>query len=377
MKILFCSPNPLDRKLGAPKVLIELAEEMTKLGCECTLVSDKDTCPEIDQYQGLGKNLMYMEALRDFLKRESANFDVVDYEHRYLPYSRNLFPKKPLFVARSVMLFQHLERIKFPRFSGLRSWIGFLTKEPSRRKEQKTMIGYCDQTCKEADLINVSNDYDKVELIRRGFEADKILVVPYGLTESRFSVFKNIGLQIPPQPRVAFVGTFDVRKGAKEFPEIFQIVLKNIPQVKFRLIGARYRSPDEILNHFPKNLHSAIELVTHFEPEELPSILNECSVGIFPSYLEGFGFGVLEMLAAAIPVIGYDAPGVPMMLTNEYLVPSGDARAMAEKVVHLLKDKEKLSISRAWAKTRAQDFPWSRAAKITFEAYGARLAQKN
>ena len=76
------------------------------------------------------------------------------------------------------------------------------------------------------------------------------------------------------------------------------------------------------MNYFPKKLRGYIEVIPQFHPDELPILLSSCSLGIFPSYLEGFAFGVLEMLAAALPVIAYDTPGAPMMVPEQYLVPS-------------------------------------------------------
>ena len=41
------------------------------------------------------------------------------------------------------------------------------------------------------------------------------------------------------------------------------------------------------------------------------------SAGAFPSHCEGFPFGVLEMLAAGLPVVAYRAPGAPMMIGGQ------------------------------------------------------------
>ena len=42
MRILFCTPAPLMKSLGAAKVVVELAEEMQELGWDCDLVSIRD-----------------------------------------------------------------------------------------------------------------------------------------------------------------------------------------------------------------------------------------------------------------------------------------------------------------------------------------------
>jgi glycosyltransferase involved in cell wall biosynthesis len=92
--------------------------------------------------------------------------------------------------------------------------------------------------------------------------------------------------------------------------------------------------------------------------------------------LEGFGFGVLEMLAASIPVIAYDSPGPPMMLPPQYLVPKGDIKSMSGKVINLLHNRKKLDNARIWAKQQSKQFNWQTIAKITRETYLNFLTQK-
>ena len=75
------------------------------------------------------------------------------------------------------------------------------------------------------------------------------------------------------------------------------------------------------------------------------------------------------MLAASIPVIVYNCPGPGMMLPEEYLVPRGDIKSMSNKVITLLKDKQRLYVARKWAKKRSQDFCWEDIAKKTSDTY--------
>jgi glycosyltransferase involved in cell wall biosynthesis len=75
------------------------------------------------------------------------------------------------------------------------------------------------------------------------------------------------------------------------------------------------------------------------------------------------------MLAAALPVVAYDAPGASMMLSPEYLVARGDAAELSQKVTRLLTQPERLRSARAWAKARSADFSWERSARATSDLY--------
>jgi glycosyltransferase involved in cell wall biosynthesis len=109
--------------------------------------------------------------------------------------------------------------------------------------------------------------------------------------------------------------------------------------------------------------------VPRFAAEALPELLAPCSVGIFPSYVEGFGYGVLEMLAASLPVIAYDVPGPPMMLPPEYLVGRGDVAGLSARVVALLRDPARLADARSWARERSRQFCSQEIAGATSAIY--------
>ena len=376
MKILFCSQTALDARLGAPKAIMELAASLEALGCRCRLVSDEETSGgALRGLTGYRRGREYARSLGRFLERHAGDYDAVDYDHVHLPFSRRRFAPSTLFVARSPLLIYRLERIRIPRAPGVRPLVGAIVKWPARRANVKLLVRRSLRTCREADLVNVSNDDDRLELVRRGIDTSKIATLPFGLDDARLSAFGACSSSPPEVTRVAFVGTFDARKGAHEFPEIVRRVVASVPACKFRLLGARYRSEGEVLAAFPSDLRSHIEVISNYEPSELPGLLADCSVGIFPSHMEGFGFGVLEMLAASLPVVAYDAPGPPVMLPPEYLVPAGAAAAMAARVVALLMNPVALLAARAWARTRAGEFTWRRAAKLTLDIYTERLAR--
>ncbi|OLP18789.1 hypothetical protein BST81_08600 [Leptolyngbya sp. 'hensonii'] len=368
MKILFCIATPKTRELGAPKILLELAEEMEPLGWHCDILCPLDFVS--DRYDAIQVFWNYHLLLRDYLQQHAADYDVVEYDHGFLPFPRSDFPSQTLFVTRAVLLAHHFDRIKIPSArswkSRLRSWLTLGRDDRQRR----LTLERAPRTVAEADLVNVANQDDRAELIRQGIPAEKIVVIPYGMSQSSRPQFDAIPELPPAEPVVAFVGTFDDRKGAADFPAIVAAIAAQVPAVRFRLLGTA-RSADRVLAHFPQRLRPQIEVVPTYAAADLPQLLTGCAVGIFPSYLESFGFGVLEMLAAAIPVIAYDAPGPPMMLPPEYLVPPGETTALAAKVIHLLHHPQELTTARRLARQRSRQFCWPEIAQQTSQLYQA------
>lgn len=368
-RILFCSRTPLVEHLGASKVLIELAQEMRGLGWEADIVGPDALS---------ARSNTYPLALRQYLIENAHRYDVVDYDHEALPFSRADFPSGPLLVARSVLLIHHLPLIFLPRLPGIRRALSQTVHDPGRRRQVAGRVRQAQRTVEQADLVNVSNDHDRAELLRHGIPPERLVVLPFGMSASRRKLFDQIPASSPRTPRVSFVGTFDRRKGAGDFPKIFASIARSISDVDFLLLGTRGLVPTaaEVRRSFPRRLRSRLEVHERFDPADLPYLLRGASVGIFPSYFEGFGFGVLEMLAASIPVIAYDAPGPPMMLPKDWLVPRGDALALGTKVINMLQDPKGLLTARARAKAISERFSWSAVARATSEIYMRQIAAR-
>ncbi|MBI3652540.1 MAG: glycosyltransferase family 4 protein [Acidobacteria bacterium] len=372
MKILFCSPTQLSKELGAAKVTLELAEEMARLGWQCEFLSPTDCAPQTERHE----NSRYQRYLREQLQKLAGEFEVVEYDHSQLPFPRRDFPAAPLFVARSVLLAHHFANIAIPHDTSMKSKFHQLLQGRQQATQRQQDLADAHRTVSEADLVNVLNEDDQVELVRCGIPKEKIVVLPGGISPNRRALFDGISSELPPAPVVAFIGTFDTRKGATDFPTLVQRICAAIPNVGFRLLGT-YKDVATVRAAFPKPLRQRLDVVSQYHPDELPELLAPCSVGLFPSYIEGFGLGVLEMLAASIPVIAYHTPGPPMMLPAQYLVQRGDTTAMSDKVIQLLQDRGQLQLARRWAKQRSQEFCWQRIATQTSEIYTTRWLQKN
>jgi glycosyltransferase involved in cell wall biosynthesis len=344
MRILMCSPHPLVRELGAPKVLIELAEALREIGVTCDVVGPSDARP-------------------------AAEYDVVELDHEAasLP-CEGAAGARVLIVARSVLLVDHLDHVPLP---WLRRARGSIRRRARFRRAEVTL-----RAC---DLINVSNDDDKAALVRRGYAADKIVVLPFGLSAARRAAFEercNVSIPADGRRRIAFVGTFDYRKGARDFGRIAEVVCFSGAEMRLLGTAGMFQTEAEVLRFFPRSVRAKVEVVPRFNPDDLPTLLADCATGVFPSYYEGFGFGVLEMLAAAIPVIAYDAPGPSMMLPRDWLMPPGNTFAMSAITLELLRDPELLARERVRARQFSNRFDWLDIARRTVRAYENAMARR-
>jgi glycosyltransferase involved in cell wall biosynthesis len=374
-RILLCSPTPIKATLGASKVYIEAAEGFRRLGWEVSLAGPDEVAG------GKSVDLLFEQPhyLRSYLRKHADAFDVVEYEHHALPFPRGDFSSCPLFVARSVLTAHAQLEADIPAGPTLRSRVRKLLFGSSGSRWLKRIVPQADRTLEAADLINVSNASDVRTLARHGHRPDKIVVFPFGLFPERSAAFRPTAEVIAAPAKIAFLGSFDPRKGMVDLPRIATRVIGKLPGVVFKLIGTAgmISTAEGVLTCFSRNVRPNVQVIPRFEPDELPELLADCTAAVFPSRVEGFPFGVLEMLAAGLPVMAYDVPGPPMMLPPEFLVPRGDAVALADKLLKLLADRNRLIDVRRWARRRSLDFGWDETIGQTARSYRQRLAARH
>ncbi len=380
-RLLLCTHGVLSKRLGAVKPMIELAEAMRPHGWEATVWGRDDLAPaDLAPAAAAGPaDAWYPAALRARLRREAADYDVVDYDQTDLPFPRAEFPADTLMVARSVLLVLHLLTTPIRTGPSARQRVGAVLKRRRRRADLERVAATAARTLAEADLVNVSNRHDRHALVAAGMDPGKVAVLPFGIGRDRMAAFDAVPVGVPAgPPTVAFVGTFDYRKGGREMPAVLARLAAAVPGVRLRLLGTAgmFATAADVLAHFPRRLRPRVEVVPRFDPADLPRLLADCWAGIFPSHLEGFPFGVLEMLAAALPVVAYDAPGPPEMLPADWLVPVVDADAMAARMAGWLSDPAALADARRAARGRAAPFTWDAIAGQTAGIYERHLAAR-
>ena len=379
-KILFCCPYLIDSTLGGAKVYIEAANSLKNLGWDVKIISPDDLgTSKLSQLPEMEKLSKYSIALNNYLIKNSHLYDVIEYEHLYLPFPRSNYAQKTLMVARSILLTHQFTTFSIPHFSTLRSLVGKYLKKYSREREFSKKLSHANLTFAACDFINVPNHQDKEILIKFNIDEKKIRVLPYGLTNQRFLDLSNSYLKSNKiKNEIAFVGTFDLRKGAKEFPDIIRNISNEIPDVIFKLLGtsAMFPTKESILSYMPKDLHKYLDIIPKFSPQDLPDLLTNSKLGIFPSHMESFGFGILEMMAAGIPVVAYEVPGPDELLPKSLLVKRGDHCEMAKKIIALLKSNDFYNPIPTEMIAKAKTFSWENTAIETNKAYLEFIRQK-
>ncbi|MEL6863923.1 MAG: glycosyltransferase family 4 protein [Bacteroidota bacterium] len=169
--------------------------------------------------------------------------------------------------------------------------------------------------------------YDGIDLKRFGHQASGRLQKALNLKED-WPIIANVAAIAPPKDYFTFVDT------AYEF-------LQRGRFAYFLLIGGDGGEQAAVEQYIlEKGLGSHI-LLTGFR-EDIPEILPEIDLFLFTSKSEGLGSTLLDVMAAARPIVATDTGGIPELVKAEYnglLAPVGDAPKLAAQLVRLLDDE--------------------------------------
>ena len=188
----------------------------------------------------------------------------------------------------------------------------------------------------------VRADGSRVRIVHNGIDLESYAPDPGSAVLRR-----EYGLD-PERPTVGMVGVLVPWKGFDVFVDAAARLAHRAPRAVFFIVG------DEIYDTrghrgYRRHLEEKVRglglegrvFFTGFR-RDVPAIMNSLDVVVHASVRpEPFGRVILEAMACGRPVIATDAGGAPEVLGRDgsagILVPPGDARAMAEAVLELLR----------------------------------------
>ncbi|WP_283759732.1 glycosyltransferase family 4 protein [Roseofilum casamattae] len=376
---------PWNRNLGGPRVQLELADEFRKMGHKVEKFDINDAFPNARNSRlSEFTRPSFSSKAKEFVLANGDRFDIIDAHQGNLPFTKAELNFKGLLVSRSVGLYAlceeyfEYEQKKWPQVKKgnplanmVRSW----RKEKERPYYLRSL-----ETC---DLINLPNQDEKIYVQKHWGMGDRSAVFPFGLSEKRQQAFTQAvqpaGTRLA-RKEVAFIGYWMQRKGSRDWPEILHRTKAKIPDVKFKFLGTGL-SPEEVLRDLNLPACDWIEIIPNYDSEELPSLLSGATVGAFPSYMEGFGFAILEKIACALPTVAYDIPGPREMLKPidfPLMVPAGDVNSFVDKLVEILTLPEaKYEQLSQQCLAFSREFSWPKIAMDQIQIYSQYYTQLN
>lgn len=138
---------------------------------------------------------------------------------------------------------------------------------------------------------------------------------------------------------VVYVARIALTKGHKELIEAWSKV-KSVPAKKRLLLAG----PDDTASNIRElavKLQVADTVVFLGPQHDIPALLANCHIGVFPSHKEGLPLALLEKMAAGVPVIVSNIPELTSIVTHGYnglVFKLGDSKDLADQLKELLKN---------------------------------------
>ena len=378
LRILAIVNLPWDPRLGAARVLIELSEEWRKAGhtVEKFCLTDAFPKPTSSRVLSALRQIKFPSRAANFVRQNANRFDVIDCLIGTLPFPKQSLGFEGLIVARSIGLprlyarFDSIARERWPNQPKGRPFGSLFHNLRARRLRKNA-----DEAIRRCDLLNLPNENELEELEKDLRLPRPAIIEPYGLNDQHRAAFAQNAQ--PAEARLAkkkicFIGMWSLRKGSRDWPEITRRIWEKVPDTHFVFLGTMF-SEKIVFSELGLRDSNRVQCIPTFDPSELPQLLSDCTVGLFPSYVEGFGLAVLEQLAAGIPTIAYDVPGPRQIFASHrdtFLTPEGDIGALADRAIQILQ-----SSPQHYAELSAQcvalsgRYRWNEIAEETIRKY--------
>jgi len=140
---------------------------------------------------------------------------------------------------------------------------------------------------------------------------------------------------------IVFIGRLLLNKGPQILLQSAISVIKKIPDVQFLIVGDGPLLTK--LENFckEKNLNSNVKLLGRLD--DIRPIIKQSDLYVRPSYLDGMPLGVLEAMAAGLPVLATNIAGTKELIQHGktgHLVQAGSVDEFADAITELLKNPD-------------------------------------
>jgi glycosyltransferase involved in cell wall biosynthesis len=181
-----------------------------------------------------------------------------------------------------------------------------------------------------ADRIPAS----KIDVVHEGVDVERLIALPHGNLHA--------ALFLPTHsPIVGTIGALVAQKDHHTLIDAAAIVVKQVSDVRFVILGeGDLRQP---LEKQIKHLHLERHVFLAGFRADVLELLKDVDVFALSSTHEGMCTSLLDAMAAEKPAVATAVGGVPEVvedMATGFLVPAREPRALASRIIQLLKDQE-------------------------------------
>jgi len=185
----------------------------------------------------------------------------------------------------------------------------------AERKNQRFLSRFVPASLKRAAAVITISTFSKEEIVEAyGFPEERIHVACPGVDTTRFHPIQDTSKARNtlkkykiPSDYILFLGTLEPRKGIETLLQAYES-WKDDNKPSFVLIGKRGWGSLPILERALAGGIKGIISPGYVDRNDLPLLLSNARLFVYPSMYEGFGMPVLEAMACGTPVVCGECP---------------------------------------------------------------------
>jgi glycosyltransferase involved in cell wall biosynthesis len=302
-------------------------------GHSCTVVAPDDF-PWVQRWHARMVPLLFPIALARWMAQQQDPFDVTMF-HSHAGWAvsllRRFFGKFP--NLRIAIMFHGLEPLYYQR----------LKREVQLTPRYRFMYGFLMEkllrfSCHNAEMLMCLNSEEAQFLAENNWSRGQVYVVTNPGPNGCFRIARKFHEQVR---RLLFIGQWLPMKGTKYLVQAFTSLHSKFPEVQLCCAGT-LTSEAEVLASFPNSVAGNVSILPLLDPDELPAVVADSDIFVFPTLSEGASLALAEAMAGALPIVTTRVGAAPDLLKHDesvVFVSPGDASALADAVERLLHDK--------------------------------------
>ena len=206
------------------------------------------------------------------------------------------------------------------------------------------------QVFDKAAFIVTASEHVKRLLVIRGCDPGKIVVIRYGIETDKIKPMEWKERFNSP-PSIVFLGRLTEKKNPLALIHAFELVLQQIPEATLSIIGTG-KLENKVKSRIKQlNLQESVKLLGSMPQAEALQLVNQHwifaqhNVTAVDGDQEGYSLAPAEAAALEIPVVSTLHNGIPEHVIDGhtgYLVREFDYVSMADRIVELLNDRNKM-----------------------------------
>jgi len=232
---------------------------------------------------------------------------------------------------------------------------------------------FCQHIWKQADgLIAVSESTRRDAVTLLNLNPDVIQVIYPGVAETFFTASADTALRLKHglrRPYALYVGTIEPRKNLDLLLDVWASLPASILE-EFELVVAGPKGWQSGRTLARLTVTAGVRYLAYVPEPDLPGLTAGATIFVYPSHYEGFGFPVMQALAAGVPVITSNVSSLPEVTGGAAaLIDPHSPAELSSALTRLLTSpalRTQLSVA---GRMQAQSFRWDRCARQSVEFF--------